>query len=173
MNLNGVEAIGAGEYHSLAVRSNGTVVAWGDNSEGQCQVPADLTNAVAVVGGGSHSLALKADSSIAAWGNNWDQQCNFPTNFFGIAAVAAGEDHSVALVGVAQPKLMRAKHTGGTSSACACRPTRGRTMRWNTRPPRMGAPGLRPAQSFGYGGLQTLVDPAANNSPRFYRVRVW
>src|SRR5205807_10459559 len=34
--------IAAGEYHSLALQSNGTVVAWGSNSSGQTNVPAGL-----------------------------------------------------------------------------------------------------------------------------------
>jgi uncharacterized repeat protein (TIGR01451 family) len=33
--LSGVTAIAAGDAHSLALRSDGTVVAWGDNSSGQ------------------------------------------------------------------------------------------------------------------------------------------
>ncbi|HPL75461.1 MAG TPA: RCC1 domain-containing protein, partial [Candidatus Sumerlaeota bacterium] len=36
------------------------VVAWGDNSEGQCNVPADASNSVVAVSGGySHSLAIR------------------------------------------------------------------------------------------------------------------
>src|SRR5687768_7151959 len=31
-----VVAIAAGFFHSLALRANGTVVAWGDNTKGQC-----------------------------------------------------------------------------------------------------------------------------------------
>ena len=33
--LSGVAAIAAGSFHSLAVLSNGTVVAWGDNAYGE------------------------------------------------------------------------------------------------------------------------------------------
>ena len=61
-------AIGAGEYHSLAVKADGTVRAWGDNSQDQCSLPPGLTNIVAVAGGGAHSLALAADGSVIAWG---------------------------------------------------------------------------------------------------------
>ena len=42
----------------LALQTNGLVVAWGDNSDGQSDVPAGLTNVVAVAGGYYHSLAL-------------------------------------------------------------------------------------------------------------------
>jgi len=46
-------AVAAGYYHNLALRSNGTVVAWGLNSDGQTNVPAGLSNVVAVAAGSS------------------------------------------------------------------------------------------------------------------------
>ena len=33
-------AIAAGNFHNLALKSDGTVVAWGDNSDGQTNIPA-------------------------------------------------------------------------------------------------------------------------------------
>ena len=35
----------------MALRDDGTVAAWGYNGYGQTNVPADLTNAVAIAGG--------------------------------------------------------------------------------------------------------------------------
>ena len=61
-------AIAAGDAHSLALKSDGTVVAWGENSAKQANVPADLTGVVAVSAGIYHSLALKSDGSIVVWG---------------------------------------------------------------------------------------------------------
>src|ERR1043165_3441609 len=46
-------AIGAGRFHSLAIQTNGTVLAWGDNSYGQCNVPTNLAGAIAVAGTGA------------------------------------------------------------------------------------------------------------------------
>ena len=37
--LSGVTAIAAGRVHSLALRSDGSVVAWGDNTYGESTVP--------------------------------------------------------------------------------------------------------------------------------------
>jgi trimeric autotransporter adhesin len=44
-------AITSGTYHSLALKSDGTVVAWGNNSMGQCNVPAGLSGVVAITAG--------------------------------------------------------------------------------------------------------------------------
>ena len=69
--LTNVVAIAGGGYHSLALKYDGTVVAWGDNSAGQTNVPAGLSNVVAVAAGGFHSLALKNDGSVVAWGDQF------------------------------------------------------------------------------------------------------
>jgi hypothetical protein len=74
--------IGAGEFHSLGVRSDGTVVAWGASKDkfdkGQCDVPAGLIDVVAAAAGGLHSLALKSDGTVVAWGANGKGQCTIP-----------------------------------------------------------------------------------------------
>ena len=49
--LSGIVGIAAGPYHALAIRADGTVVAWGSNTYGQTNVPAGLSNVVAVTAG--------------------------------------------------------------------------------------------------------------------------
>jgi len=71
-------AVAGGQMHSLALKSDGTVVAWGRNIEGQCDVPAGLGSVVAVAGGGYHSMALKADGTVVAWGKHDFGQCDVP-----------------------------------------------------------------------------------------------
>ena len=62
-------AISAGGIFSLALKSDGSVIAWGDNTFGQCNVPAAaLSGVVAIAAGSLHSLALKADGTVVAWG---------------------------------------------------------------------------------------------------------
>ncbi|MGI6098682.1 MAG: PEGA domain-containing protein [Kiritimatiellia bacterium] len=95
--LKGVVAVAVGGGHSLALKADGTVVAWGWNVYGQCDVPAGLADVVAVEGGTYHSLALKADGTVIAWGANWDGQCDVPAGLEDVGAVAAGEYHSLAL----------------------------------------------------------------------------
>lgn len=60
--------ITTGTYHSLAIKNDGTLAAWGGNWYGQCLVPPGLSNVVAISGGDSHCLALKSDGTLTAWG---------------------------------------------------------------------------------------------------------
>jgi hypothetical protein len=74
------------------------VRAWGsENLFGQCNVPSDLTNAVAIAAGGDHSLALRSDGTVVAWGQSAHGQCNVPSGLSNVVAIAAGAYHSVAL----------------------------------------------------------------------------
>ncbi|PYU34560.1 MAG: hypothetical protein DMG31_05865 [Acidobacteria bacterium] len=93
--LTGVTALGGGQYHSLALKSDGTVWAWGQNTSGElgngvfdspAQIPPQdtpgqvlgpggvgfLGGVTAITGGSlsSHSLALKNDGTVWAWGQN-------------------------------------------------------------------------------------------------------
>jgi alpha-tubulin suppressor-like RCC1 family protein len=86
-------SIASGTTHSLALRPDGTVVAWGANGSHQCDVPADLTNAVAVIGGSGYSLALRADGTVLAWG---DSAPSLPS-LTDVVAVAGGGNIGLAL----------------------------------------------------------------------------
>jgi alpha-tubulin suppressor-like RCC1 family protein len=71
----------------------GTVVAWGDNTDGQTTVPSGLGGVTAIAGGAYHSLALKSDGTVVAWGN----PSSVPGDLSGVTAIAAGGFHSLAL----------------------------------------------------------------------------
>ncbi|WP_369814988.1 hypothetical protein [Deinococcus sp. Leaf326] len=43
VGLGGVVAVSGGSLHSVALKANGTVVAWGRNDSGQTSVPDNLT----------------------------------------------------------------------------------------------------------------------------------
>ena len=69
-----------GGTHCVARRSDGSVVAWGSNSDGQCSVPPlppGLTY-VEVDAADKHSVARRSDGSVVAWGQNTLGQCNVP-----------------------------------------------------------------------------------------------
>jgi hypothetical protein len=111
----------AGGNHSLALKDDGTVWAWGRNKDGQLgdgttankSTPAQVTelSEVKVIAcGGDHSLALKEDGTVWVWGRNSYGQLGDGTTvakstpvqvtgLSGIKAIAAGTDHSLALKG--------------------------------------------------------------------------
>jgi len=120
--LTGVVAIAAGAYHSLAVKGDGTVWAWGYNADGELgngdatftnsTVPVQvsgLTGCTSVSAGAYHSLAVKGDGTVSTWGYNGDGELgdgtetdsNTPVqvlNIAGAVAVAGGAYSSVALL---------------------------------------------------------------------------
>jgi len=52
----GFTAISTGWYHSLGLKADGSLVAWGDNKYGQCEVPSLNSGFISVAAGGNHSL---------------------------------------------------------------------------------------------------------------------
>jgi alpha-tubulin suppressor-like RCC1 family protein len=80
MNLGpGYTAVAAGLRHTLALKADGSLWAWGDNSQGQLGDGSGTsrlspvlvgTGFVAIAAGDTHSLAIKADGTLWAWGSN-------------------------------------------------------------------------------------------------------
>jgi alpha-tubulin suppressor-like RCC1 family protein len=101
-----VMAMAAGGSHSVALKTDGSVVAWGAGNAntgnypdyGQSGVPVGLSGVTAIAAGGDHTVALKTDGSVVAWGWNYYGQTTVPLEAqSGVMAIAAGELHTVAL----------------------------------------------------------------------------
>jgi len=97
VGLSNVVAIAAGGWHSLALKADGTVAAWGYNNYGQTNVPVGLSNVVAIAGGVDHSLALCADGHVQAWGYDNYGQSDVPAGLGNVLAVADSGYYSLAL----------------------------------------------------------------------------
>ena len=107
--------------HSVYLRNDGTVWAWGRNSNGQLgdgttidrltpvQV-SGLSSMAAIAAGYDHTVALRNDGTVWAWGNNSNGQLGdgtttdrlTPVQVSGLSdanvvIIAAGYDHAVAL----------------------------------------------------------------------------
>jgi alpha-tubulin suppressor-like RCC1 family protein len=66
----GFVAVDTGETHDLALRADGGILAWGDNSFGKIAVPAGLTNNSAITASRYSSLAVTDDGTMRTWGNS-------------------------------------------------------------------------------------------------------
>jgi len=113
--------IAAGYSSTFALKSDGTVWAWGSNYYGQlgnntagqglALTPAqvqNLNNMTAIAAGAGHVIALKNDGTVWSWGSNNYGQLGIGTttnqllpvqilSLSGITAIAAGLSHSIAL----------------------------------------------------------------------------
>ena len=116
---NVTDIAGAVGYHSLGLKADGTVWAWGRNVEGELgdgttmkrtlPVQVDGLNGVTkIASGGYFSLALKSNGTVWAWGINENGELGdgttvrrtTPVQVAGLTdviAIAAGGSHSVAL----------------------------------------------------------------------------
>jgi alpha-tubulin suppressor-like RCC1 family protein len=121
--LSGVKAIAGGDHHSLALKEDGTVWAWGENDYAQLgngtngyntlsKTPvqvSNLGNVTAIAGARWHNLALKTNGTVWAWGENDNSELgdgtttvrNTPvqvSNLGNVNAIAASGHHSLAKV---------------------------------------------------------------------------
>jgi alpha-tubulin suppressor-like RCC1 family protein len=120
IGLSGIRQIAIGAAHGLALRADGTVLAWGGNGDGRLgngrdsgaeptaiRVPG-LAGVVAVAAGVASSMALRQDGVVLTWGQNGAGQLGLgdegsrpvPTPVPGLAnvrAIAAGGGQAFAI----------------------------------------------------------------------------
>ena len=112
--------VAAGFEHSLALKADGSVWAWGQNDWGQLGRPLNATTEPQVVqglprikyiaAGFRHSVAIDLDGNVWAWGSNQYGQCGTTTNYGSskyvpskvdginnVKKVSAGTHHTLAL----------------------------------------------------------------------------
>ena len=87
--------VATGWAHTVGVKSDGSVVAVGDNDLGQCDV-SDWMDINQVAAGYYHTVGLRSDGTVIAVGWNDDGQCDV-SDWMDINQVAAGYYHTVGL----------------------------------------------------------------------------
>jgi alpha-tubulin suppressor-like RCC1 family protein len=116
-SLAGVSAIAAGQQHSVAVLSNGSVWRWGftkfdpdsDSIEWTSSpVQQVASGALNVSAGNNHTISLLANGRLVAWGDNTDGQLGDGAlmvrsvvvaipGLSGVTQISAGNSHALAL----------------------------------------------------------------------------
>jgi alpha-tubulin suppressor-like RCC1 family protein len=141
--LTGIVAVAAGLASSMALRQDGVVLVWGQNSAGQLglgdespraaptPVPG-LANIRAIAAGGGQAFAIRGDGAVLAWGNNRDGQLGLGPAASGgyvrsprivealaganVVAVAAGYFHTIALLADGSVRTFGASNVGQAGS---------------------------------------------------------
>lgn len=121
-NFSGVASVSAGVLHAMALKTDGTVWTWGENTLGQLGIGTTdyyknspvqvqgLTDVKSVAGGGLHSLALTRDGTVWSWGYNSAGQLGDGStndrhspvqvnNITHATAICGGDYHSLAIIG--------------------------------------------------------------------------
>ncbi len=88
-------AVAAGDAHGLALRGDGSIVAWGQNDSGQCNVPPGTFRSIGA--GADFSLAIRTDGSLVAWGSDSDGLVTRAPAGRNFTALDGGEAFAVAL----------------------------------------------------------------------------
>ena len=119
--LDGVVAVAAGEAHVLALKDDGSTVAWGDNHLGQITIPPAARSRVrSIAAGANHCLALLEEGTVVGWGDDRLGQIDLPFLSKGsVVEIAAGDTYSVALLQDGSLVQWGAKLGGATNGAAS------------------------------------------------------
>ncbi len=91
--------ISCGSTFAVGLLHNGSLIAWGDTSNGLLNIPSALNNKVVQISAGrNHVLALRQDGNVFAWGNNKFNKTIIPNGTDSIIEVRAGDSFSAAVV---------------------------------------------------------------------------
>ena len=112
--LDDVIAVSVYGNHTMALRSNGQVVAWGGVRSNRA-VPESVNDVVAIAAGLNHSMALRRDGKVTAWGGNTRQQISIPRGVNGVVGITAGAFHSLALLEDGTVRAWGAQELGQTA----------------------------------------------------------
>jgi alpha-tubulin suppressor-like RCC1 family protein len=93
----GVAQVQAGVDFSVALRNDGTVVAWGSPINNHLAIPSTIKTVTQIAVGAEHVVALQEDGTVVAWGENYAGQTIVPEGLSDVIFVAAGGASSAAV----------------------------------------------------------------------------
>jgi alpha-tubulin suppressor-like RCC1 family protein len=99
-NLTDAVLVAGGWRHSMALRPDGTLLGWGNDTLGQLDYPTDTNHTyyyISVSCGYLHSIGLLSNGVVKAWGDNFYGQTIVPPNLSGVVAVSCGFYHNLVL----------------------------------------------------------------------------
>ena len=88
--------LAVGFYHTVGLKTDGTVLAAGRNEEGQCNV-SGWVGIEAVSCGAYHTVGLKSDGTVVAVGRNTEGQCDVSA-WTGVKAISCSDYNTLALL---------------------------------------------------------------------------
>jgi hypothetical protein len=95
--LSNVTAIAGGGRYVLALKKDGTLVAWSGIDNSQAAVPEGLSNVTAIAVAEPLCMALRRDGTVLSWGVNDISHSSVPAGLSNVVAIAAGGDVHFAL----------------------------------------------------------------------------
>lgn len=70
VDVSNLAALDFGGRFGVGLKQDGTVVAWGENTNGETAVPPALSGVTKVTAGTNFTLALKSDGTVTGWGQS-------------------------------------------------------------------------------------------------------
>jgi len=142
----GISSLAAGYRFSLAVRA-GELFAWGDTTDGQCDLPRNLPRIQQVTAGWTHGLALSTSGDVFAWGGGLNRTpppfVTIPRTLPPIVDILATQNYSFLLADDRQTLYMLGEEVNGRTF---------RVMNWPQK--------IQHMQAYHAGDYVVVIDDA-------------
>jgi alpha-tubulin suppressor-like RCC1 family protein len=174
--LTNVVAIAAAGYVSFALRDDDKLVAWGESSYNLTNFANTLPKVFSIAGGIEHAVAVLPDGTAVGWGNSDQGATRIPPTLSNVVSVAADASQTLLLVGDAPPtRVIPIENFSLTNGQfqVSVKTESGRTYRLEYASSLQTTVWTPLPLAAGNSRTLVLVDPSANSSQRFYRVKRW
>jgi hypothetical protein len=95
--ITNINAISSAGRNTVALRSDGTVFAWGAFNEQLTTVPAGLNDVKAIAASEGYMMALRRNGNVVFWGSFYPVDLLTPEYLQNAIAIAAGTNHAMIL----------------------------------------------------------------------------